>query len=68
MSHPLFKNHGPFKFSEIINLLNINIDNSSNEKEIYDIKDLVSSNKNDLTFFSFKNIKMLQKKLKLHFV
>ena len=62
MTHPFFKNHGPFKFSEIVNSLNINIDNSSNEKKIYDIKDLASSNKNDITFFHSKKYKDVAKK------
>ena len=30
---------------------------ASNEKEIYDIKDLVSSTKNDITFFHSKKYK-----------
>ena len=67
MSHLFFKNHGPFKFSEILNLLNINIDNSYNEKQIYDIKDLVSSTKNDITFFHSKKYKDVAKKTKASF-
>ena len=67
MTHPFFKNHGPFKFSEIVNLLKINIDNSPNEKEIYDIKDLVSSTKNDITFFHSKKYKEVAKKTKASF-
>ena len=65
MSHPFFKNHGPFKISEIVNLLNINFDNSFNEKEIYDIKDLFSSTKNDITFFHSKKYKDIAKKTNL---
>ena len=64
MSHPFFKNYGPFKFSEIVNSLNLNIDSSYNEKEIYDIKDLVSSTKNDITFFHSKKYKDVAKKTK----
>ena len=67
MSNPFFKNHGPFKLSEITNSLDINIDNSFNEKEIYDIKDLVSSTKNDITFFHSKKYKDAAKKTKASF-
>ncbi len=67
MSHPFFKNHGPFKLSEITNSLDINIDNSFNEKEIYDIKDLVSSTKNDITFFHSKKYKDVANKTKASF-
>ena len=27
MPNPFFKNHGPFKISDLINLLNLNIEN-----------------------------------------
>ena len=57
MSNPFFKNNGPIKFSEILKSLNIDNDNSTNNKVIYDIKDLVSSNKNDITFFHSKKYK-----------
>ena len=67
MFHPFFKNHGPFKVSEIVNLLNININHSLNEKEIYDIKDLFSSTKNDITFFHSKKYKDIAKKTKASF-
>ena len=67
MSNPFFKNHGPFKLSEISNFLNINIDNSLNEKKIHDIKDLVSSAKNDITFYHSKKYKDVAKKTKASF-
>ena len=68
MSNPFFKNHGPFKLSEIFKSLNIIIDAAYKDNEIYDIKDLSSSRENDITFFHSKNIKIVQKKLKLPFV
>ena len=58
MPNPFFKNHGPFKISDLIKLLNLNIENLNHDKEILDIKDLISSNNNDVTFFIQKNIKM----------
>ena len=67
MPHPFFKNHGPFKISEIVKTLNINIDKSYNEKKICDIKDLVSSSKDDITFFHSKKYKDEAKQTKASF-
>ena len=67
MSNPFFKNYGPFKLSKIINVLNIKIDNSLNDKEIHDIKDLVSSTENDITFFHSKKYKDVANKTKASF-
>ncbi len=64
MANPFFKNHGPLKVSEIIKFLNININSSYNDEEVYDIKDLVSSNKNNITFFHSKKYKDVAKKTK----
>ena len=68
MSNPFYKNHGPLKISEIVKSFNIKINNSYLDKEINDIKDLYLSTQNDITFFIQKNIKMLQVKLRHHFV
>ena len=54
MSNPFFKNHGPLKLSEIANSLNIKINDLGKDTVINDIKDLVSSNANDITFFHSK--------------
>ena len=40
MNNPFFKNKGPLKFSDIIKILNLNINNPDRDKEILDIKDL----------------------------
>ena len=64
MTNPFFKNHGPFKVSEIFKSLNITINSSLNDKKILDIKDLVSSNNNDITFFHSKKYKDVAKKTK----
>ena len=66
MSNPFFKNQGPFKINDIIKLLKLNIVINQNQ-EIYDIKDLVSSNKNDITFFHSKKYKDAAKKTKASF-
>ena len=67
MPHPFFKNNGPFKISEIIKFLNLNIQNLDQDKQIYDIKDLVSSSDKDITFFHSKKYKDIAKKTKASF-
>ena len=67
MSNPFFKNHGPIKVSDITRSLNLNINNIDNHKEINDIKDLVSSNDKDITFFHSKKYKDVAKKTKASF-
>ena len=67
MSNPFFKNHGPIKISEIIKLLNININDQYKDQEIKDIKDLSSSNKNEITFFHSKKYKDVAKNTKASF-
>ena len=54
MSNPFFLNHGPFKISEIINLISKNTENIESF-DINDVKDLNTATKNDLTFFHNKN-------------
>ena len=64
MFNPFFKNHGPLMISEIIQSLNINMDITYQDKEIHDIKDLLSSTENDITFFHSKKYKDVAKKTK----
>ena len=67
MVNPFFKNHGPFKISKIIKSLNKTINRLLEDKEIHDIKDLVSSTKNDITFFHSKKYRDFAKKTKASF-
>ena len=67
MSHPFFKNHGPFKISELLKVLNINIKSFNHDIEINDIKDLSSSKLNDITFFHSKKYKNIAIKTKASF-
>ena len=56
MSNPFFKNHGPILISEILKILHINnAVNINPNHEVIDIKDLYSSNDNDVTFFKNQN-------------
>ena len=54
MLNPFFKNFGPFNIEKL--LTNSGIENSKNFKKdkIYDVKELSSATKNDLTFFHSK--------------
>ena len=68
MINPFFINNGPFKISDILQLINLDDLNIDNDQEIIDIKDLFISKKMTLLFFILKNIKILQKILKPLFV
>ena len=51
MVNPFFKNNGPFKYADILKVLDINIDNVDSDLDILDIKDLLTSNHNEITFY-----------------
>ncbi len=67
MTNPFFKNNGPIKISDIIKYLNLNINSLKQDREIKDIKDLISSTENDITFFHTKKYKDFAKKTKASF-
>ena len=66
MINPFFKNHGPFTVKKIFDLLNIQFLDVSIDDEILDVKDLVSAENNNITFFHSKNMKNLHSKQKQH--
>ena len=66
MSNPFFKTQGPFSIVDILRLLNL----ENNLKEnimIFDIKDLISADKNCITFFHSKKYKEIAKKTNASF-
>jgi UDP-3-O-[3-hydroxymyristoyl] glucosamine N-acyltransferase len=67
MINPFFLNNGPFNFSEIIKLLNVDIDKKDFDQKIIDIKDLVTSKENEITFFHSKKYKDSAKNTKASF-
>ena len=67
MSNPFFKNHGPILISSIIKTLNITADIKYKDQKIKDIRDLVSANNNDITFFHSKKYKDIAKQTKASF-
>mgnify|MGYP001337445468 CR=1 FL=1 len=67
MQNHFFKNHGPFKVSEILNILDLDYDNDYQDQNITDIKDLFSANLNEITFFHSKKYKDIAKNTKASF-
>ena len=67
MINPFFKNNGPFKIIEFFKLFAITIDETISDHEVFDIKDLVTSNKNHITFFHSKKYKDIAKNTKASF-
>ena len=67
MINPFFRNSGPFKISDILQLINLDDLNIDNDQEINDIKDLLTSKENDITFFHSKKYKDFAKKTKASF-
>jgi UDP-3-O-[3-hydroxymyristoyl] glucosamine N-acyltransferase len=67
MSNPFFKNHGPFKIFDILNTLNIKQGNIIENQEILNIKDLFTSNENDITFLHSKKYSDVAKKTNASF-
>lgn len=64
MQNPFFKNYGPFKISEILSVLNLNNIEIDTDFKINDIKDLYSSNINEISFFHSSKYKNLAKSTK----
>ena len=54
MINPFFKNKGPFKIDKLLELSEVDNTNNFKKDKVSDIKDLVSSTKNNITFFHSK--------------
>ena len=67
MHNPFFKNNGPFKFREILKVLNLKFDKKNEDLNINDIKDLQNSQLNEITFFHSKKYKSIAKNTKASF-
>ena len=65
MVNPFFKNCGPIKITEILNILNLSNNLIDPNFEVTNIDDLFNATHSDITFFILKNIKILQPKLRL---
>ena len=67
MDNPFFKNNGPFKFTEILNHLNLQNYKNNQDLIIKDIKDLQNSKSNEITFLHSKKYKMIANNTKASF-
>jgi len=67
MVNPFFKNNGPFKISYILRLLNLTKYDIDESLGVTDIKDLYTSNINEITFFHSKKYKDIAKSTKASF-
>jgi len=62
-----FKNKGPFKVSDILSILNLNKVIIDIDQIITDVRDLFTSNTNEITFFHSKKYKNFANKTKASF-
>ena len=67
MNHPFFNNEGPFKIDEILTLINFSKKSLDFSGSVTDIKDLVSADKDCITFFHSKKYKELALNTKASF-
>jgi len=67
MINPFFKNNGPFSISDILQLINLNNFKIADDQKIIDIKDLFTSEINDITFFHSKKYKDIANNTKASF-
>jgi UDP-3-O-[3-hydroxymyristoyl] glucosamine N-acyltransferase len=64
MKNLFFKNQGPFTIEKLLKLSEINNINNFNKTRIRDIKDLLTSSKDDITFFHSKKYEKTASKTK----
>ena len=55
MLNPFFKNVGPFDIDKLLSKTNTENKDNFKKDKIYNVSDLVSATKKDLTFFHSKN-------------
>ena len=67
MENPFFINHGPFKISEILNILNLKKQDINFDQKVKNINDLYSAENSDISFFHSKKYKDLAKNTKATF-
>ena len=67
MDNPFYKNNGPFKIYDILKILDLDSTHFLENKNVFDIKDLLTSNENDITFLHSKKYKKIAKNSKASF-
>ncbi len=64
MINPFFKNKGPFDIAKLLKLASINNTQNFNKSKVKNIKDLISVNKDEITFFHSKKYELIASKTK----
>ena len=64
MINPFFKNTGPFDIEKLLSKISIQNTENYKKDKIFDIKDLTTATKKDLTFFHSKKYSLLASKTK----
>ncbi|MDB4081772.1 UDP-3-O-(3-hydroxymyristoyl)glucosamine N-acyltransferase [Candidatus Pelagibacter sp.] len=64
MINSFFKNKGPFKIKDLLSLIETTDLNNSKNDKIIDIKDLLTAEKNNISFFHSKKYELLASKTK----
>jgi len=67
MINPFFKNHGPFSIIKLLQSSDVNLKKKISDINIIDIKDLVTAEKNHITFFHSQKYEVLASKTKAAF-
>jgi len=67
MINPFFKNYGPFTIKKILQLSNIDTQEDFSDIKITNVKDLVTAEKENITFFHSKKYEFLASKTKATF-
>jgi len=67
MFNSFFKNHGPVRIKSLLQLIDINYSKKISDIEITDIKDLITAEKQNITFFHSKKYEDLASKTKASF-
>jgi len=67
MNHLFFNNKGPFKIDKLLNFAGIYNKGNYEKSKITDIKDLLTSNKSDITFFHSRKYEFAASKTKASF-
>ena len=67
MTNPFFKNHGPFTVNQLLQFSDADIKKKFSDIKIIDIKDLVTAEKENITFFHSKKYEALASKTKASF-
>ena len=67
MINPFFKNTGPIDIAKLLKLASINNIENFKKCKVKDIKDLVTANVNEITFFHSKKYELFASKTKASF-